>query len=165
MKPSTNLRKDPLRLGIYLVAVVFLVGLVESAVFAIKEGGYILEGAFAVLLTLALTFVVQAPVAFGGVALVRWMGRSWGTWQSIDHLIALVPWCSWALLYLLVPSQKSFVNILLEGVLVGCAAPLSALLKLAVTRMVPPSWSTGLSFGLGTVLAFGLWKFVPFIGE
>jgi len=144
---------------------VFLVGIAESLIFALKDGAYILEGAVAVLMSLVLTFALQGVVAFGGCAVVWRVGRNWVWWMPIDYVAAVVPWCCWALLGLLAPTNKSLVNILYEGVLIGFAAPLAALLKLSLARWLPAVWSTGLSLCLGAVLAFALWRLVPFLGE
>src|SRR6266852_239803 len=86
-----SLKRDPVRLGSYLVAGVFFVGIAETLIFALKDGAYVLEGAVAVLMSLVLTFILQAVVAFGGCALVWKLGRDWVRWTPIDYVAAVVP--------------------------------------------------------------------------
>ena len=165
MVDLTTLTKDPVRLSASLVVGVFLVGAIQMLVLSVVEGTYILEGAAAVFFSLAVTFALQSVVAYGGCAAV-WKGsRAWANWSAIDYALAVVPWCVWALLVMLAPLSKSFVNVLLEGVIVGCAAPIAALTKLFLARVVSRAASTALSGVLGAGIALGLWRFVPFIGE
>ena len=165
MTDQATLPKHSVRLSAALVAGVFLVGAIQTLVVSATEGAYILEGAGAVFLSLAVTFALQSVVAYCGCFAVWKVGRTRAHWSVTDYALAVVPWCVWALLVMLAPPAKSFVNVLLEGVVVGCAAPLAALSKIPLARVMSRAASTALSGVLGASIAFALWRFVPFIGE
>ena len=148
-----------------VVLLVFGVAIAQCVLGLLMEGAWILEGTIAVVLFLGITCLSQGVVSFVTTAPIWHLARHRIAWTSLDHAVLVVPWGTWALLVLLIRHDKSFVNILLEGTAVGLAAPLAALLRVAVGSRIRHAYATIPSLVVCILISVGVWAMVPFLGE
>jgi hypothetical protein len=166
----SDVRHDPVRLSIYLVGGVFLVTVLQVLVFSWHDRANLnlvdlINNAGGACALLVFSFVAQSIPAFIGCATVWKFGRTSTRWGTPDYVLAVVPWMFWALLTTLAPRDKTLANFAIEGTVIGIAAPLGAIVRLALSRALSLGWSRTISYGAALTVALGLWRLVPWLPE
>jgi len=148
-----------------IVLGVIIIAAIQMIRGVLVEGPIVAEGLVAVCVFLGLTLTLQSALALLITVPIWLMGRRRVTWGMLDHILIVAPWAAWAVLMLVGGSEKSFMNMLVECLMVAVAVPASALLRLAVGQHIRQAYAAGGSLALAIVVAGAVWSRVPFLGE
>ena len=120
----------------------------------------VLETIEIVLVAWGLYLLPFLPVA----AAIRFFGQKRVQWNRWDFSLIVLPFAVWTVAMMVPVRDKSLSN-LVEAFCLGCAAPLSPIVRVVVGQKVNQE---RLAVGLLVIVCFvaiGLWAFVPWLPE
>jgi hypothetical protein len=123
---------------------------------------FFLNEAWPVLMLLWLAFYLPASLASCSPA--WWFGRKRVAWSLGDSLVLVVPFLVWASLLVIDDTGKSWGN-LWEAVLVGLAAPLAPILRIAAGNRIDRRLAVVVGILMVSLVGVMLWAWVPAISE